>query len=347
MPKYVKFHAIFSTNDIMNKSNYLLNEVEFLIKYLEIRNNQFTSVPSDTKETKWLIVEKPTKEEVNQLVDTYNLPADFVTGILDDEENSRFEGIHQKKLEEPALMLLQYPRSSVSPSGYNQINTFPFALVLTTDGKIITITNEPVEFLDNFLLDTASEIQEPIQESMLLHIAWKIAISYNTFLKDLIKQTNQLEGELKVSTENKQLYQMMDIQKSLVYFESALTANLEVLNTLYKAELFQSPEIHLPHLHDVLVETKQGLTSTEIQLKLVDKISDTFSAIVSNNLNNVMKILTSLTIVLTIPTIMGGIFGMNVKLPFANREDAFFWIFILTTSLCIFVIRRLKKRNLL
>lgn len=321
--------------------------MELLIKYLEMKNNQFIPVASDTTETKWLIVEKPTKAEVDQLVATYLLPHDFITGVLDDEENSRFEGLHQKKLEEPALMLLQYPCSSISPSGYTQINTFPFAIILTTDKKIITVTNAPVEFLDNFLLNAVSDIKEPIQEAMVLHIAWKIAISYNNFLKELIKQTNTLEGELKVSTENKQLYQIMDIQKSLVYFESALTANLDVLNTLYHADLFQNPSDHLPHLHDVLVETKQGLTSTEIQLKLVDKISDTFSAIVSNNLNNVMKILTSLTIVLTIPTIMGGIFGMNVKLPFANRADAFFWIFIITTALCLFVIHRLKKRNLL
>lgn len=325
----------------------MLNEVEFLINYLEIKNNQFVPVTTDTEETKWLIVENPTKKEVSQLVQTYNLPVDFVTGVLDDEENSRFEGLHQKKLEEPVLMLLQYPRASISPSGYTQINTFPFATILTTDEKIITITTESVDFLKALLKEPILDSTQPIQETMILKIAWKVAISYNTFLKDLIKQTNQLEGELKVSTENKQLYQIMDIQKSLVYFESALTANLAVLNMLYNADLFQNPKDHFPHLHDVLVETKQGLTSTVIQLKLVDKISDTFSAIVSNNLNNVMKILTSLTIVLTIPTIMGGIFGMNVKLPFANREDAFFWIFIITASLCIFVIYRLKKRNLL
>ena len=70
----------------------------------------------------------------------------------------------------------------------------------------------------------------------------------------------------------------------------------------------------MPFLRDILIELEQGLNTTKIQLKLVDNISNTFSAIVSNNLNNVMKILTSLTIVLTIPTIIGGIYGMNVKL---------------------------------
>ncbi|EOI05158.1 cation transporter [Enterococcus moraviensis ATCC BAA-383] len=318
-----------------------------MINYLKIENGQFVPSRFDTKDTIWLAVEKPTDEEIDQLVTTYKLPKDYITGVLDDDENSRFEGLHQNVLEEPALMLVQYPHATVSPSGYMQLDTFPFAIILTTDGKVITVINNSADFLKKALGTPFPDIELPIQETLILYLSWHISTCYNRFLKELIKETNKLEGELKVSTENSQLYQIMDIQKSLVYFESAINSNLEVLNMLYSAKIFKDPRAHLPRLHDILVETKQAATTTKIQLKLVDKISDTFSAIVSNNLNNVMKILTSLTIVLTIPTIIGGIFGMNVKLPFANREDAFFWIFVVTTGTCIFVIHRLKKRNLL
>ncbi|MEI5994855.1 magnesium transporter CorA family protein [Candidatus Enterococcus mansonii] len=318
-----------------------------MINYLKIENGQFTPSTSDTEDTIWLAVEKPTEEEINQLVTTYKLPKDYITGVLDDDENSRFEGLHQNTLEQPALMLVQYPHATVSPSGYTQLDTFPFAVILTTNGKVITVINNSADFLKKALANPIPDSKLPVQEMLILYLSWHISTCYNRFLKELITETNKLEGELKVSTENSQLYQIMDIQKSLVYFESAINSNLEVLNMLYNAKIFSNPRAHLPHLHDILVETKQAATTTKIQLKLVDKISDTFSAIVSNNLNNVMKILTSLTIVLTIPTIIGGIFGMNVKLPFANREDAFFWIFIVTTGTCIFVIRRLKKRNLL
>ncbi|ALS37276.1 magnesium transporter CorA family protein [Enterococcus rotai] len=318
-----------------------------MINYLKIENGLFTPSKTDTDDTIWLAVEKPTEEEIAHLVTTYKLPKDYITGVLDDDENSRFEGLHQNVLEEPALMLVQYPHATISPSGYMQLDTFPFAIILTTDGKVITVINNSADFLKKALSTPVPDIELPIQETLVLYLSWHVSTCYNRFLKELIKETNKLEGELKVSTENSQLYQIMDIQKSLVYFESAINSNLEVLNMLYSASIFKDPRAHLPRLHDILVETKQAATTTSIQLKLVDKISDTFSAIVSNNLNNVMKILTSLTIVLTIPTIIGGIFGMNVKLPFANREDAFFWIFIITTGTCIFVIRRLKKRNLL
>ena len=94
-----------------------------------------------------------------------------------------------------------------------------------------------------------------------------------------------------------------------------------------------------------MIELEQGLNTTKIQLKLVDNISNTFSAIVSNNLNNVMKILTSLTIVLTIPTIIGGIYGMNVKLPFAEHEYSFWIIFAITTLICIISIRIFKEKE--
>lgn len=318
-----------------------------MINYLKIEKGQLIPTHSDTNETVWISLEKPTEDEINQLVTTYKLPKDYITGALDDNENSRFEGLHQAIIEEPALMLLQYPHATISPSGYAQLDTFPFAIILTAEGKVITVINNSADFLNQIFTDPFPDSQLPIQETLILYLSWQLSTCYNRFLKELIRQTNKLEGELKVSTENSQLYQMMDIQKSLVYFESAINSNLEVLTMLYNARIFTDPRAHLPRLHDILVETKQAATTTKIQLKLVDKVSDTFSAIVSNNLNNVMKILTSLTIVLTIPTIIGGIFGMNVKLPFANREDAFFWIFVVTTATCIFVIRRLKKRNLL
>lgn len=318
-----------------------------MIKYLKLYNEQFVSAEQEDEAVKWICIEKPSEDEIHSLIQTYQLPPDYVTSILDEDETSRIEGLHQQDFSSPVLLLLQYSRSSVSPSGYMQLETFPCAIILTADKKILTITNEPTQFIQEIQKEPLSLNEMPLEEYLILHVAWKIAVAYNKQLKQIISQTNKLESELKLSTENNQLYQLMEIQKSLVYFESALTANHTVLNTLYGIGSFRHPDKHHSYLHDVIVETKQSLTTTKIQLKLVDKISDTFSAIVSNNLNNVMKILTSLTVVLTIPTIMGGIYGMNVKLPFADKEYAFWGISIFTLILCVWVIRKLRKNNLL
>ncbi|WP_278842429.1 magnesium transporter CorA family protein [Melissococcus plutonius] len=318
-----------------------------MINYLKFENGSFISEPVSTDTTKWLYVEAPTDEEIQQITNNYHLPKDYVTGILDNEEDPRFEGERQEKLRKTELMILRYPHAKKSPSGYMQLKTYPFALIITADNKLINVINSSTDFFKQIWRQPILNTQLPLAEAILLEIAWRISLTYNSFLKEMIKQTDKLEGELKVTTENKQLYQIMDIQKSLVYFESALSANLHVINMLYGEQLFSNPENNSQQLHDILVEIKQGLTTTRIQLKLVDKISDTFSAIVSNNLNNVMKILTSLTIVLTIPTIIGGVFGMNAKLPFADRENTFWWIFLVTVVLCILTIRGLKKKHLL
>ncbi|MGK0552297.1 magnesium transporter CorA family protein [Enterococcus faecalis] len=318
-----------------------------MINYLTMKNQQLVTVNQPSTDVKWIRVEHPSEEEITQLITTYNLPRDYITGALDAQENARFEGLYQNQQEQPLLMLMRYPKASVSPSGYMQLETCPFAIILTNNGQLLTVSDDTADFAKLLLTQTFVSSTISVEQTLFLQLLWEISLSFNLYLKELTKQTAKLEGELQVSTENSQLYQMMDIQKSLVYFESALSANAEVLKRLYRIKLVNDPKEHLPHLHDILVETKQGLTSTQIQLKLVDNISSTFSAIVSNNLNNVMKILTSLTIVLTIPAIIGGVFGMNVKLPFAERADAFWWIFIITVVLCVWAIRSLKKKNLL
>lgn len=314
-----------------------------MINYFKESNHTFLPDQSNSKEIVWISVNAPTAEEISQLVDQYHLPSDYITAILDDNENARFEGSYKDYSEKPTLLLLQYPKKVESPSGYLQFDTFPFAVILTTDKQIITVSKDTPPFIQQMNDWLSSTETFSLQEELILKVSWHISHSYNQYLDQLIKKTNQLEGELQISTENSQLYQIMDIQKSLVHFESALTANLAVWNLVYP----EKKATHKSQLHDILIETKQALATSKVQLQLVDKISETFSAIVSNNLNNVMKILTSLTIVLTIPTIIGGLFGMNVKLPFSNREDAFWWIFIITLGLCVFVIRKLKKRNLL
>ncbi|MGC6767214.1 magnesium transporter CorA family protein [Enterococcus sp. LJL128] len=318
-----------------------------MITFFKSTAEGFSPQSENNKEVDWLMVEMPTTEDIKYLLSAYDLPKDYLTSVLDEKENARAEGNWHDSTKRAALILIEYPFASVSPSGYMQLETYPFVMIRTTNNKIITISDKPADFINKIKLEPYTGNELSFQSYLLFRVLWHISKNYNNFLTKIIDEINHLEGELKVATENKQLYQMMDIQKSLVYFESALSENLNVVNKLYNDRKHSEMIDHLPFLHDVLVEMKQGLATTRIELKLVDQISSTFSAIVSNNLNIVMKVLTSLTVVLTIPTIIGGVYGMNVKLPFANREDAFFWIFLVTFGLCGLVIYYLRKKNLL
>ena len=122
---------------------------------------------------------------------------------------------------------------------------------------------------------------------------------------------------------------------------------MTTLKTLVKTKTIQENHALKNHLHDVIIETEQSRTTARIQLKLVEQMNQTFSAIVANNLNNIMKILTSLTIILTIQTIIGSLYGMNIKLPIAGRDDAFLWIILLMIFISIATAYYLKKGKFL
>lgn len=315
--------------------------------YFTLKNQQLIMQEQQDESTLWTHIEKPTEQQTHQLAKKYNLPQDYLTSIWDDAENSREEGLQQEHFKKAILLLLQFPHETLSANGFLTYETYPLSLILTPDLKIITVSNQPPLFFSFIKEHLFPENDIRPELNIFLQVLWRLVLSYNHALKKIKLHIEEIEKQIQVSTENKQLYQVLNLQKSLVLFDAATKGNLETLTALAKTQTFQKHHAYKNHLHDILVEVQQAITSVSIQLKFVNQMNETFSAIVSNNLNNVMKILTSLTIVLTIPTIIGGIFGMNVALPFANHESAFLIISLLTLLLCIIAIGYLKKKNLL
>lgn len=318
-----------------------------MIYYYTIDNNYLAKQDTIDQETLWLHVEKPTSQEINTLIKDYKLPKDYLTAVLDDEENSRSEGLNQQTMKKAALLLLQYPYEIKSPSGFQQYETYPLSLIVTPENRVITVTNYSPSFLKTLKNHHFKPNDNVPEMNILLEVLWQVDLSFNDCLEQTKDHLDSLEKQIKVSTQNEQLYQIMDIQKSLVFFDEATSANLKTLTVLANTELFQQNHAFKNHLHDILVETQQALTSANIHLKFATHMNDTFSSVVSNNLNNVMKILTSVTIVLTIPTIIGGIYGMNVRLPIAEWPNAFWIIMLVTVIISWFTIKILKKKNLL
>lgn len=318
-----------------------------MISYFSIENNRINRKLSEDAATDWLQVTQPTADEIRKLSKRFQLPADYLTAVLDDAENSRAEGLQQTDFSRPALLLLQFPDLSESESGYQLFATYPLSLIMTPGKKLISVSNHEPKFLAELFTKELPVNDMSPEWNLVCQILWSIVLTYNLDLKIIEGQVEDLEAKIQVSTENKHLYQIMQIQKSLVLFEAATSANLRTLTKLGNTEKFLKNHAFRNHLHDILVETEQSMTTSRINLKLVSQMTDIFSAVVSNNLNNVMKILTSLTIVLTIPTIIGGLYGMNVKLPFADKDNAFFVIMFWTVLICVLTVRYLRKKNLL
>ncbi|MFC4697648.1 magnesium transporter CorA family protein [Enterococcus aquimarinus] len=318
-----------------------------MFSYFTISNQQLVEQPTRESSTIWTHISNPSEKVIHQLAKEYNVPHSYFTSILDDAENSRSEGLQQLTFHKAVLVLLQFPHEVLSSSGFIRFDTYPLALIITPDLKIITVSKQPPLFF-NFLREHVfPENDITPTMNLFLQVLWRLVTAYNHSLTKIKAQLDELEGQIQVSTENKQLYQLLNLQKSLVLFDAATAANFKTLKGLSETKMFEQQHAYHNHLHDILVEVSQAMTSVHIQLQLVQQMNNTFSAVVSNNLNNVMKILTSLTIVLTIPTIVGGMYGMNVPIPFAEHKNAFLFITFLTILLCAWTIAYLKKKNLL
>ncbi|MHC5269037.1 magnesium transporter CorA family protein [Enterococcus sp. LJL98] len=318
-----------------------------MFTYFTIAQQKLAAQTAADDATIWTHLSNPSAEEIHDLAKDYHVPQTYFTAILDDAENAREEGLQQANFDQAVLILLQFPHETLSPNGYIRFETYPLSLIITPDQKIITVSKQPplfFQFLKEHLFPE-NDLQPAM--NIFLQALWRLVTAYNHSLKKIKLQLDELERQIQVSTENKQLYQLLNLQKSLVLFEAATAANHKTLTVLAQTKKFKEQHAYHRHLHDILVEIRQAMTSVQIQLQLVEQMNTTFSAVVSNNLNNVMKILTSLTIVLTIPTIIGGIYGMNVSIPFAEHRYAFLFISLLTVFLCALAIRYLKKNNLL
>ncbi|KRL53139.1 magnesium transporter CorA family protein [Furfurilactobacillus rossiae] len=312
--------------------------------YANDKNGNLIPVNSPQQDC-WINVERPTHDEISQLAHRYDFPETYISAILDDRENSRVDGIDPQRPERPLHLLLQFPKYEVSPLGYLSFTTFPFSFILT-DSAVITVSKQPATFINDFIMnpDNAT-IRIADRQDFILRFGWYIAHSFVHALSLSERETTSLERELTTATRNEQIYKIMGLQKSLVLFDSALKDNRPILDQISSAQdYFNGPHFH-ELLAQIMIETDQAQSMTIIQNNILEQYSNMVSSVVSNNLNEVMKLLTSVTLIMTIPTIVGGIYGMNVDLPFAHIAHAFSLVMGFTIIVCAITAWILKHHD--
>ena len=279
------------------------------------------------------LLTKPTKEEIGRLATAHNFPFDYIAGILDDDENARFEMDDEGNL----LLLLQYPCVEDEAT-----EVYPFSLIINPKKKdVILSLNHDYDLSPIF-----ERHYDPsrYQHELIFQIMSTLGRSFNNYLAQFKKRMKVIEKELALSQENAQIMEIIRSQKSLIYFEAALEDNIEVYQKLMAYLRDQGENGFSDRIFDIYVEAAQALTTTEIQLKLLENLCDLFSNIVSNNLNIIMKIMTSATFIMTIPAIIAGLYGMNVKLPFQNVSYAF-WLIMVAATLISWLVFRIMLRK--
>ena len=286
----------------------------------------------------WINSQELTNEEVEILINEYNVPRDFVLDVLDTDERSRIEVD-----EDIVMIILRVPLN-------NQNNGIPFITVplgiVISGNQIITICSRRTEIIPSLIKAVnENKITVANQFDYVLRIFLISAVWFLQFLKEINVQTALIEKDLENATKNKELHHLLNMEKCLVFFITSLKSNEMVLAKMRNGRNLNTIEHDEDLMEDVIIETKQALEMANVYSDIQSGMMDAFASIISNNLNVIMKQLTAVTILLMIPTLIASLFGMNIPNSFENSPFAFGYVIAISITLSLVGIFMFKRKN--
>jgi len=310
-----------------------------MIQYF--KNIQHQTIAIDKPEIgAWVNVLPPLKqEEFSELSETLDIPIDFLKDSLDIDERSRFEIEDNVK-----LIVIKTPTENNS---FNESDayyiTIPICIILTHN-QIVTVNSFENEAIKKFL-NTFQNRSTDNKNMMVLKIFEKVVTNYLDFLKEINQRRNLLEQKLYDANRNSELLELVRIQKSLVYFITALRSNELLMMKIVRTNFLQLNEDEKEFLDDLIVETSQALEMANTYTTILSSTLDAFASIISNNLNAVMKRLTSITIIISLPTLISSIYGMNVPIPGQDLPHSFYVPLIISLTLAVVISAYFLKKK--
>lgn len=289
----------------------------------------------------WFNLVNPSDKEVALVSSLTGVEDDIIKAALDDEERSRIEN------EDGRVMVLVDIPVIEEEANYYSYFTIPLGAIIKGD-SIITVSLKDTTILRDFVRGRVKGFSTYKKTRFLFQILNNIATKFLAYLKQIDKASQRIQNELHKSTRNKELIQMLDLENSLVYFSTSLSGNDAVISKLLSSKtILKIYEEDQDLLEDVAIDTKQAIEMCSIYRDILSGTMDAYASVISNNLNIVMKVLTSVTLIISIPTLIASLFGMNTGVPFEGKPWGF-WIVVgisavLSTILAIF----LKKKKLL
>ncbi|MBZ4663904.1 MAG: corA [Caloramator sp.] len=290
--------------------------------YKTIQDNTTVEVETIEKGC-WINIINPTDTELEYVSSKTGILVDFLKSALDEEESSRLE-----IEEDQYLFIFDIPFIDVENKKLNYY-TIPLGIVLNND-FIVTICLEENKILEDFTKGKIKSFYTYKKSRFILQILFRISTYYLNYLKQIDKTSSVIEARLHRSMKNKELIQLLELEKSLVYFSTSLKANEITLEKMLKLDMINKYPEDQDVLEDVIIENKQAIEMANIYSNILSGTMDAFASIISNNLNIVMKFLASITIVISIPSVFAGLWGMNVPVPFAENPFGFYIVLLIT-----------------
>lgn len=294
--------------------------------YKHAQTNEIIESPLD-QTASWVNVVDPSREEVETLIQSYGIPEDFIRDPLDTEESARVEYDEDTRY---SLIIIDLPIVNDTNLKVLSFITIPLGIIIGNK-KIITVCNVDNEFLENF---SRQNINLTFHSRFALYILLTISNHYNRNLRLLNKTRLRIESDLKNNVTNKRLYNLMEVEKSLVYFLAALKGNETIIKKLFRLPAIKRFDEDEDLLEDLVIENNQALETTRLYSDILESTTSSYASLLSNEMNNTMKTLTLFTVFLTLPTLVFSFFGMNVPLPI-NEHSYVSWIIVIIISLII------------
>ena len=271
----------------------------------------------------WINVVNPDSDDLQIVSMVTEIPTDVLKMALDTEERSRVE------IEDDYVFVVINIPIILETDSYD---TLPLGVFITPD-FIVTVCLQETDVMKAFTQNKYPLFYTFKKTRFLFQILFRTATLFLRYLQQINHRTDDIESILRHSMRNREFFMLLELQKSLTFFASALRGNGAVMEKLLRLRRNQSLH-HLLKLYeededlleDVIIENKQAIEMVEMYSNILMNMSDTFASIISNNLNIVMTFLASITIILSVPTTIFSLWGVNVPLPFQENEWGFFLV---------------------
>ncbi|MBR5347853.1 MAG: magnesium transporter CorA family protein [Lachnospiraceae bacterium] len=300
-----------------------------IIKTNEGKIAHLTEIEKDS----WIMMTDPTTAELEQISEYFQMDIDDLKAPLDEEERSRIEVENNY-----AMILVDIPMTE-ERNGKDWYVTVPLGIYVFHD-HIVTVCLYHTPILEAFCDGRVKEYHSYMKTRFIYQMLYRNASLYLQYLRNIEKKSTEIEQKMRINQKNQELVELMELQKSLVYITTSLRSNEAVLEKLMRTDRIKRYPEDTELLEDVIIENKQAIEMANIYRDILNGTMDVFASIISNNLNFVMKFLTVVTIILAVPTLISGFYGMNVSedmMPFAHEPYAFPIIVLISMLIALLV----------
>ena len=289
----------------------------------------------------WINLLNPSDSEIKRVCTEINIEEDFIRYPLDYEEQARID------VEDDAILFVIDVPIIEDIKDDTTYTTMPLGVIIIRDDYFITVSLKRNKVIDAFEKSRVKNFYTYKKTRFLLQILYLNSACYLDNLKKINKEQEATVFLLQQSMKNRDLIQLLNLQNSLIYITTSLKSNEIVMEKTLRGKVLKMYEEDEDILEDAIIENRQAIEMSKTYSDILTSTMDAYSSIISNNLNGVMKFLTSLTILISVPTLIASIWGMNVELPFETNEHGFIILVAISVVVALVAFICLKKEDML